>query len=287
MIERFGELRNTALLVSVFVIAGCGGGGGGGGGDDAGAADAAPAESPVDAATAGNVAGMVTFSGTTPMMAEINMGSEATCASKHSTPPTEQGFVGGANGGLANVFVYVKEGLESLSFPTPTSAVVLNQDGCMYSPHVLGAQAGQDITLRNSDGILHNINASPTDNRPFNVSQPVNMDTNRSFPVAEVMIPVRCDVHGWMTSYIGIVDHPYFAVSSSDGSVSLDGLPPGDYVIEAWHEQLGTMTSNVTVTTGGTAEMSFEFTEAMAGSPVPMGKPIDVLHPDGHQVVDH
>ena len=76
-------------------------------------------------------------------------------------------------------------------------------------------------------------------------------------------------------------------MSSSDGSVSLDGLPPGDYVIEAWHEQLGTMTSNVTVTTGGTAEISFEFTEAMAGSPVPMGKPIDVLHPDGHQVVDH
>ena len=288
MIERFGELRNTALLVSVFVIAGCGGGGGGGDADaGAGAADAAPAESPVDAATAGNVAGMVTFTGTAPMMAEINMGSEASCASKHSTPPTEEGFVGGADGGLANVFVYVKEGLESLSFPTPTSAVVLNQDGCMYSPHVLGAQAGQDITLRNSDGILHNINASPTENRPFNVSQPVNMDTNRTFPVAEVMIPVRCDVHGWMTAYVGIVDHPYFAVSGSDGSVSLDGLPPGDYVIEAWHEQLGTMTSNVTVTTGGTAEISFEFTEAMAGSPVPMGEPIDLLHPDGHQVVDH
>ena len=105
MIERFSELRNTALLVSVFVIAGCGGGDGGGG--DAGAADAAPAESPVDAATAGNVAGMVTFSGTAPMMAEINMGSEATCASKHSTTPTEEGFVGGENGGLANVFVYV------------------------------------------------------------------------------------------------------------------------------------------------------------------------------------
>ena len=102
MIERFGELRNTALLVSVFVIAGCGGGGGGGGAD---ATDAGPAESPVDAATAGNVAGMVTFTGTAPMMAEINMGSEASCASKHSTPPTEEGFVGGADGGLANVFV--------------------------------------------------------------------------------------------------------------------------------------------------------------------------------------
>ncbi|MEC7739799.1 MAG: hypothetical protein VYA31_03195 [Gemmatimonadota bacterium] len=286
MSERFGELRNTALLVSVLVIAGCGGGDGGGGGD-AGAADAAPAESPVDAATAGNVAGMVTFSGTAPMMAEINMNSEAVCAAKHSTPPTEEGFVSGENGGLANVFVYVKEGLESLSFPTSTSAVVLDQNGCVYVPHVVGIQTGQELTIRNSDGLLHNINASPTENRGFNRSQPVNMETPQSFAVAEVMVPVRCDVHGWMSSYIGVVDHPYFAVSGSDGSVSLDGLPPGDYVIEAWHEQLGTMTSNVTVTTGGTTEISFEFTEAMAGSPVPMGEPIDLLHPDGHRVVDH
>ena len=157
----------------------------------------------------------------------------------------------------------------------------------MYSPHVLGVQVGQDITLKNSDGLLHNINASPTENRPFNVSQPVNMETNRSFGAAEVMIPLRCDVHGWMTSYVGVVDHPYFAVSGADGSVSLDGLPPGEYVIEAWHEQLGTTSTNVTVATGETAQISFEFTEAMVGSPVPMGEPIDLLHPDGHRVVDH
>lgn len=287
MIEKFGELRNTALLVSMFVIAGCGGGDGGGGGASAGAADAAPAESPVDAATAGNVAGMVTFSGTAPMMAEINMNSEAVCAAKHSTTPTEESFVGGENGGLANVFVYVKQGLESLTFPTPASAVVLNQDGCTYRPHVLGVQVGQDITIRNSDGLMHNINASPTENRPFNVSQPVNMETNRSFSTAEVMVPVRCDVHGWMRSWIGVVDHPYFTVSGPDGSVALDGLPPGDYVIEAWHEQFGTMTSNVTVATGETAEISFEFTEVMAGASVPMGEPIDLLHPDGHRTVDH
>lgn len=287
MIEKYSELRNTALLLSILVIAGCGGGGDAGGGDAGGAADAAPAESPVDPATAGHIAGMVTFSGAAPVMAEINMGSEESCAARYSTPPMEDSFVSGDNGGLANVFVYVKEGLESLSFPTPSTAVVLDQEGCMYSPHVLGVQVGQDITLKNSDGLLHNINASPTENRPFNVSQPVNMETNRSFGAAEVMIPLRCDVHGWMTSYVGVVDHPYFAVSGADGSVSLDGLPPGEYVIEAWHEQLGTATTNVTVATGETAQISFEFTEAMAGSPVPMGEPIDLLHPDGHRVVDH
>ena len=245
MIEKFGELRNTALLVSMFVIAGCGGGDGGGGGASAGAADAAPAESPVDAATAGNVAGMVTFSGTAPMMAEINMNSEAVCAAKHSTTPTEESFVGGENGGLANVFVYVKQGLESLTFPAPASAVVLNQDGCTYRPHVLGVQVGQDITIRNSDGLMHNINASPTENRPFNVSQPVNMETNRSFSTAEVMVPGRCDVHGWMQAFIRVVEEPYYAMSDEAGRFRIDGAPAGDYTLELWHERLGTRETTV------------------------------------------
>ena len=262
MIERLSESRNTALMVGILAIAGCGGGdAGGGGAGGGGGGDAAPAASPVDAATAGNVAGMVTFSGTAPMMADIDMADEAVCVAKHSGTPMEDSFVAGDGGGLANVFVYVKEGLESLTFPTPTAAVVLDQDGCVYSPHVVGLQVGQTLTIRNSDGLMHNINASPTEQRGFNRSQPVSMDTNESFNTVEVMVPVRCDVHGWMQAYIGVLDHPYFAVSGPDGSVSLDGLPPGDYVIEAWHELFGTMTTDVTVTTGGTAEISFEFTD--------------------------
>ena len=282
--QKIFELRTTALLVALVAVVGCGGGesGGSSGGGDA----AAPAASPVDAATAGNIAGMVTFSGTAPMMAEINMASEETCAAKHSSTPMEEGVVTGADGGLANVFVYVKEGLESLTFPTPSTSVSLDQDGCLYTPHVVGVQVGQSLAIKNSDGLLHNINASPTENRPFNVSQPVNMETSRDFPTAEIMIPVVCNVHGWMNAFIGVVDHPYFTVSGPDGSISLDGLPPGDYVIEAWHEQFGTMTTDVTVTTGGTADISFEFTDAMAGADVPMGEPIDLMHPEGHRGVD-
>lgn len=279
MSERsFFRTRHVPLVLALLVVVGCGGDSGDGGGEEA----AAEVESPVDAATAGAVSAAVTFSGTAPSLATVDMGNETTCIEKHDMPPVEPSFVSGPDGGLGNVFVYVKEGLEGLEFPTPSAAVVLDQDGCVYQPHVLGVQTGQNLTIRNSDGILHNINASPEENRPFNVSQPVNMDTNRSFPAPEVMIPVRCDVHGWMRAYIGVLPHPYHAVSAQDGSVALEGLPPGDYVVEAWHEQFGTLTQNVTVATGETAQVSFEFTDAMAGSHVPLGEPIDLLHPDGH-----
>lgn len=262
MIERVWKTGRVAFVTALLAVAGCGGGEGGGSGASAGG-ESAPATSPVDPATVGHASGMVTFSGTAPAMAEIDMSDEAVCASKHAMTPTVETVVVGDGGGLANVFVYVKEGLEGMDFPIPSEAVVLDQDGCMYRPHVLGVQTGQDYTLKNSDGIMHNINASPTENRGFNVSQPVVMETTRSFATAEIMVPVRCDVHGWMASYIGVVDHPYFAVTGRDGSVSLQGLPPGDYVVEAWHEMYGTITQSITVVTGETAELSFEFNSDM------------------------
>ncbi len=169
-----------------------------------------------------------------------------------------------------------------------SGSVTIDQSNCRYGPHVLGVQTGQDIEITNSDNFLHNINATPTANRGFNRSQPrAGITSTQSFPLAEVMVPVRCDVHGWMNAYIGVVDHPYFGVSGEDGSVSLEGLPPGDYVIEAWHEQYGTTTTNVTVVTGETAEISFEFTDATAASSVPLGEPVDLLHPDGQRLADH
>jgi len=259
MIEREWKTRGVACFTALLVFAGCGGGdGGGSGGGSDGASE--PAVSPVDAATVGHASGMVTFTGSAPTMAAIDLSGESVCSAKHSTPLTEESVVVGDGGGLANVFVYVKEGLESLDFPTPSGAVVLDQDGCQYTPHVIGLQVGQDLTLRNSDGILHNIKASPTENRPFNLSQPVVMDTNRSFATAEIMVPIRCDVHGWMNAYIGVVDHPFHSVSNSSGAFSLSTLPPGDYVIEAWHESYGTQTQTVTVTTGETADVTFTFT---------------------------
>jgi uncharacterized protein (DUF2141 family) len=160
---------------------------------------------------------------------------------------------------------------------------VLDQTGCEYVPHVLGVQTNQPITIRNSDGLLHNINASPSANRGFNMSQPTNMEGSRSFATQEVMIPVRCDVHGWMEAYIGVVDHPYFAVSGEDGSFTIENLPPGDYVVEAWHETLGTQTMNVTVGPNETGTADFAYEAAMAANAVvPLGEPL-VLQMHGHE----
>ncbi|MCH7565252.1 MAG: hypothetical protein IH968_15680 [Gemmatimonadetes bacterium] len=202
-----------AATVAVFIATGCGGGGDGGGDSGGGAA---AVENPVDAATAGNISGSIAFEGDAPAMQTIDMEEEPVCADKHASTPMTEDVVVNDNGTLANVFVYVKEGLESLQFPTPSQPVMLDQNGCMYRPHVLGVMAGQDITIKNSDGLLHNINASPTENRGFNMSQPVAMEGTRSFRVAEVMVPLRCDVHGWMTAYIGVLDHPFHAVSGGD-----------------------------------------------------------------------
>lgn len=279
MFSMFQEKRSVALLIATLFIVGCGGGGGDAGNDTGGDAEAAQATSSVDPSSAGNVIGTISFTGPVPTMQAIDMGDESVCADKHPTGAMTESVVVDDDGGLANVFVYVKEGLEGQTF-SPGPAAVIDQDGCVYHPHVLGVMVGQDITIRNSDGVLHNINASPTENRPFNVSQPVVMETNRSFRVAEVMIPLRCDVHGWMSSYVGVLDHPYFSVSADGGSFSLETLPPGDYVIEAWHEEYGTLQQTVTVTTGETTEITFAFDESMAGADVPIGEPWILDHTD-------
>ena len=275
MSDRF-ELRGfVAPTLMLLVMAGCGGGDGGGSSSSGGGGGAAM-ENPVDAATAGNITGSIMFEGDAPSMDAIDMSAESVCAAKHSSTPMIQEVVVNGNGTLANVFVYVKEGLENLQFPTP-GAVLLDQDGCVYLPHVLGVMVGQDITIKNSDGLLHNINASPSINRGFNSSQPVSMETTRSFRSAEVMVPVRCDVHRWMNAYIGVLDHPFHSVSNSSGAFSLSTLPPGDYVIEAWHERYGTQTQNVTVTTGQTAEVTFTFSASMAqNAVVPLGTPVEL-----------
>jgi hypothetical protein len=256
-----------ALLLTVGVACG---------GDDA-APGAAPSvtEMPFDVATAGNVRGMVMFEGTAPAPEPIDMASEPDCLERWDEPPNRE-LVRVRDGHLADVFIYVKEGLEDMQFPVPSEATLVDQYACKYVPHVSGVMANQTLTFRNSDGLLHNVNATPQINRPFNFSQPVNMDTNRTFPQPEVMIPVRCDVHGWMLAYVGVVGHPFHSTSSDQGGFDLSGLPPGEYVIEAWHSRLGTQEQRVTVATGETAEVTFTFTEAMlASADVPMADPID------------
>ena len=231
----------------------------GGGGSDAPAESAAPAAPAFDPATAGNITGSIMLEGTPPAAETIRMNSDPVC-SKEATDSETHYYAVGGNGGLGNVFVYVKEGLQG-DFPAPTDMVVLDQRGCRYTPHVFGIQVGQTLQVHNGDPTLHNIHARPMNNQEFNTGQPIQgMTFDRTFDAAEVMVPFQCDVHSWMNAYVGVVDHPFFAVSGDDGSFDISTLPPGDYVVEAWHEELGTQTQNVTVGEGATADVSFTFT---------------------------
>jgi len=228
-------------------------------------AAAAPSESLAvsPSQSGGTITGKIKFTGTPPRNASIDMSEEAACKAKYKTnPPAEETVVTGPAGALANVFVYVREGLPAGAKPqAPATPVVLDQDGCRYNPHVLGIMVGQGLEIRNSDPVLHNIKAIAKKNRPFNVSQPTaGMKTVRTFSAPEVMVNLECNVHGWMKAYVGVRPDPFYAVTGPDGGFSIKGLPPGTYTIEAWHEKFGTQTATVTVT--GTESKTANFTFA-------------------------
>jgi hypothetical protein len=138
--------------------------------------------------------------------------------------------------------------------------VVLDQKECRYVPHVMGIQVGQNLDIASSDNTLHNVHAIPEQNREFNKAhQMAGIRHTHVFSTREVMVPFKCDVHRWMNAYVGVLDHPFFAVSGADGAFALEGLPPGTYTIEAWHEALGTQTQTVTIGEQETREMTFTF----------------------------
>jgi len=269
----------SAALLAAVTMAACGGGGDAASSDggDTGGGEAPAAAPTIDPSTVGTISGMANFMGDAPTMAAIDMSGEGDCAAAYGDDgPTAQSVLV-SNGGLANVFVYLSEGVSG--GPGPSGPATIDQHNCRYGPHVLGVRAGQDIRITNNDNFLHNINASPTENRGFNISQPrAGITSTQSFALAEVMVPVRCDVHGWMQAYIGVVDHPYFAVSGTGGGFSIPNVPAGSYTVTAWHEEYGTMTGSVTVTAGGTAEISFDYSAGMAGADVPLGEPLVIRH---------
>jgi plastocyanin len=165
------------------------------------------------------------------------------------------------DGGLDNVFVYVKDGLGNYSFDIPAEPVKLDQKGCRYVPHVLGVRVGQPIEVTNSDETMHNVHALPDVNGEVNYGQPrKGMKNTQTFTAAEVMVPLKCDVHGWMSAYIGVVEHPFFAVTKDGGRFELKGLPPGTYTIEAWHEKSGRQTQQVTIGEKEDKDVTFTFT---------------------------
>ncbi|MGH7541049.1 MAG: carboxypeptidase regulatory-like domain-containing protein, partial [Gemmatimonadota bacterium] len=211
------------------------------------------------------VGGAVVFAGTPPEPRSIDMSADPYCVEANPEPGLERPVAVGPEGGLANVVVFVQEGAPASSGTSASGGerageAVLDQSGCRYRPHVLTLRTGQTLVIRNSDGTLHNVHAHTTVNRGFNVGQPIRgIESRRSFPLAERPIAVRCDIHGWMKSYLLVFDHPFFAVTAEAGSFALPVLPPGEYVIEAWHETLGSENRRVTVRAGEDTRLDFTF----------------------------
>jgi plastocyanin len=232
----------------------------GGGQSESQPPTSAPGGKSVDPATAGNISGRVIFSGTVPTADPIDMSMDARCASQAGSDVRDRALVV-VDGGLDNAFVYVKSGLSGYAFRAPADPARLDQDGCVYLPRVLGVQVGQPLEITNSDPLLHNVHAAATANRQFNTAQPFEgMRSTHTFSQREIMVPFKCDVHPWMIAYVGVVDHPYFAVTNAGGQFELKDLPAGTYTVEAWHEKLGTQTADVTIAPKETRTVELAFT---------------------------
>jgi plastocyanin len=260
---KFMHLSFAALLA--IAIVGCGGSKSE---STSQPAPAAPASAKtVDPSTAGSITGTVNLDGTAPTARPINMSAEPYCAKAHSTPVVPPEVVTGDKGALANVVVYVKDGLgPDYTFDAPKEAVTLDQRGCMYDPHVIALMAGQTISVKNDDQTTHNIHPTPKDNREWNQSQPPGATPiEQSFARAELAIPVKCNVHPWMKSYIFVFKHPYYAVTTKDGKFELKGLPPGTYTITAWQEKYGSVDQTVTIGAKESKPVSFTFKTNASG----------------------
>lgn len=241
-----------AALLALTVLTACGGG------EPGGSPAGGEAPAAVEPAGSGVVTGTVTFVGEAPELEPLHMEADPQCAAMHEGEVMPDKLVLGDAGTVANVFVQVKNPPEG-DYPAPAEPVVLDQIGCRYEPHVVGVMTGQELLIKNSDGILHNVRSQGAENATFNLAMPPSMtESTKTFNRPEPLFPVKCDVHPWMQAYVAVMGHPYFDVTGEDGHFSLTGLPAGTYQIEVWHEEMGTQVQEVTLEEGGTGTVDFE-----------------------------
>ena len=223
-------------------------------------APAAAAPAAAVLADAATLTGTVKFEGAAPKMPNIQMSADPYCQSQHtSAPATEEDAVVGPAGELANVFVYIKD--VKGNFPAPSTPVTIDQKGCQYHPHVNAVMVGQPLEIKNDDATLHNIHALPVANSQFNEGQPVQgmTSTKKLDKVEMTPFKIKCDVHGWMKSYMAVMPHPFYSVSQSNGTFTIANLPPGQYTVVAWHEKYGQQEQQVTVGAKESKALSFTF----------------------------
>jgi len=223
---------------------------------------AAMAVWPGVAIAASSISGTVTFAGKAPTLRPLSMDADPVCAKKHSGPVPNELLVLGSGNTMAHILVWVSKGLPSgKTWPVPQTPVVLDQQGCQYKPHVMGIMAGQPYKILNSDALPHNVHTLPKVNKPFNRAMPATLkEVTTKFDREEPIFQIKCDVHPWMSAYIGVFNHPFYSVTSTDGKFTISGLDPGTYEITAWHERLGTQTASITVGANDKKTQDFKFT---------------------------
>jgi hypothetical protein len=212
-------------------------------------------------ADSASISGKITFEGSPPKRKKINTDADPKCAEMHADSPLlSEEVVVNPDGTLRNVFVYIKSGLAGKTYDVPKSPVELDQEQCHYVPHVFGMMAKQPLKIVNKDDTLHNIHAMPTKSKEFNIGQPnQGMESIRTFAEPEVMVHFKCDVHPWMSAYVGVLDNPFYSVTGDGGTFSLKGLPAGTYEVAAWHEKYGEQVQKVTVGDGEAKTIDFKF----------------------------
>lgn len=217
----------------------------------------------VDPATAGSIVGRVLVTGGRASTRPVEMDGDPQCKALHAQPVIDEEVALKRLDGedrLANVFVHIRSGLEGKEFEPPAKPVVIEQRGCWFGPRVQGIMVGQTLEVINSDPLTHNIHPLAKVNREWNQSQaPGEAPLTRRFARPEVMIRIKCNIHNWMHAWVGAVGHPFFAVTGRDGVFSLEGVPPGTYTIEAWHEKLGRLEQSLVLPATGRSELTFNF----------------------------
>ena len=217
---------------------------------------------PVDAATAGSVAGTIKFDGTVPQMKTINMIDVPNCAKLHSAPVMTESVVPGDNGALQNVVVYLQGDFSAYSFPKAPASMKVDQEGCIYTPHVVAVMTGDPLEVTNKDAVTHNINAISKSRQGWNETQVQGgAPIVRSFSKEEIPMTVKCNMHPWMRFYLAVVNDPYFQVTGKDGQFALRNIPPGSYTLTAWHEIFGTKKQTIVIQPKQEQTVSITFTD--------------------------
>lgn len=215
---------------------------------------------PLDLSTIGTISGTVRFEGVVPEQTIAQLSGWSECASQHPEGNPTAGDILINDGKVQNAMVYIKDGLRDRVFAVPTTPVVLDQKGCLFTPRILGAQTDQPLSMLNSDPLAHNVHGFPKNSSAWNFSLGIKgASRTASVNKPEAMIEVKCDIHPWMRAYLGVFEHPYFAGSATDGRFTLKGLPPGDYTIEAWHERFGVQSQKIVLGAKETKEIEFTF----------------------------